>query len=80
MSSLIHFPFLWMDLLCVTGFIIGTFYLWIHYENLDDRKYRKMATQSLFHCVKCGELFQIKGNKETADCPACNKNNLRLRF
>lgn len=80
MNSLVHFPFIWMNLLCVAGFIIGIFYLWINYENRDDKKYRKMAAQSLFHCVKCGELFQTRGHRETADCPACNKNNLRLRF
>ncbi len=80
MDALIHFPFTWMVLLCLGTFFFITFYCWVRLENLDEKKYRKLGATSLFHCVKCGELFQIQGEKESTDCPSCDKNNLRLRF
>ena len=80
MDALAHFPLTWMVLLSLGAFFVVTFYFWIRFEDRDERKYRGLGATVLFHCVKCGELFQVRGQKETADCPACGKNNLRLRF
>ena len=71
---------MWMVLLSLGAFLVVTFYFWIRFEDQDERKYQELGASTLFHCVKCGELFQVYDQKEAADCPACGKNNLRLRF
>lgn len=80
MDASFALPFDWMVLLYVGLALLVTFGLWFYYENRDAKAYRELAASSLFHCIKCGELYQVRGEQESADCPACAKNNLRLRF
>lgn len=80
MDASFAIPFDWLVLLYVAAALLVSLGLWFYYENRDAKAYRELATSSLFHCIKCGDLYQVRGERESADCPTCAKNNLRLRF
>ena len=80
MESLIHFPFPSAVTIILAISTCLTLFFWIRLENAEHKKMRKLLTTSLFHCLHCEKLYEVRGDTEAADCPDCNKNNLRLRF
>ena len=80
MDALVGLSLDWLVFLFLSFFFIVTFFLWHRYEQRDEKRYRELAVSPLFHCIRCGELFTGRGEVEEADCPACGKKNLRLRF
>ena len=80
MESLIHFPFPSAVTIILAISTCLTLFFWIRLEYAEHRKMRKLLATSLFHCLHCEKLYEVRGDTEAADCPDCNKNNLRLRF
>jgi rRNA maturation endonuclease Nob1 len=54
--------------------------MWLYYDRRDRNLYDTQRHRHVFHCVKCGKLYERGGDDELADCPQCGFWNDRLRF
>ncbi len=74
-----------MDLVTATViycFIVAALFLglWIYYDRRDHARFEAERRQVSFHCVRCGHLYSVQGEGETAACPKCGNENARLQF
>lgn len=54
--------------------------LWIFYDRRDHARFETERRRTIFHCVRCGEVYAERGETGEADCPGCGHRNGRLRF
>lgn len=54
--------------------------LWIYYDRRDHARFEAERRQVSFHCIRCGHLYAIQGERVTSVCPKCGQENERLRF
>jgi len=54
--------------------------LWFCYDRREKRLYHEERAKAIFHCVRCGHLYDRRGTRELAPCPKCEAENTRLRF
>jgi len=61
---------------------LATFFLglWIYYDRRDHARFEAERRRTIFHCVRCGEVYAKRGEFTEADCPSCGHTNGRLRF
>ena len=57
-----------------------TFGLWFYYDRRDKRLYDLERRKVNFHCIRCDTLYTEKAGTETAPCPKCGHQNIRLKF
>ena len=54
--------------------------LWIYYDRMDRKFCDRQRFRHVYRCVKCGRLYERRGQREVAPCPYCGFANDRLRF
>jgi uncharacterized paraquat-inducible protein A len=59
------------------GLILG---LWFYHDWRDRGLYDRERRKSIFHCIRCDNLYAARVGTETAQCPRCGFRNSRLRF
>lgn len=70
-----------IDVIVYGLFVIGLFgILWVYYDRRDRRMYDAQRRKITFHCIRCDALYTEPAGTETADCPKCGHNNVRLKF
>lgn len=52
--------------------------LWLYYDRRDHRRFELERRKRAFHCIRCDALYSA--GTEVARCPACNHENVRLKF
>ncbi len=52
--------------------------LWLYYDRRDHRRFELERRKRAFHCIRCDALYTA--GVEIARCPACNHENVRLKF
>lgn len=57
---------------------VGT--LWFYYDRRDRAYYDDERRKITFHCIRCDTLYTEKAGTETAPCPKCGHQNIRLKF
>ena len=61
--------------------VFGAFaVLWIYYDRRDRAFYDAQRRKISFHCIRCNHLYTEKAGLDTAPCPRCGHNNVRLKF
>ena len=61
--------------------VFGAFaVLWIYYDRRDRAFYDAQRRKISFHCIRCNHLYTEKAEMDTAACPRCGHNNVRLKF
>lgn len=63
--------------LFLAAFFLG---LWIYYDRRDHARFEAERRRSIFHCVKCDEVYAKRGELTEGECPSCGHVNGRLRF
>lgn len=70
-----------IDVIVYGLLVIGLFsVLWIYYDRRDRALYDRQRRKITFHCIRCDYLYTQPVGTETADCPKCGHNNVRLKF
>ena len=64
-------------LLIPMGVIFG---LWVYYDRTDRKLCDRQRFRHVYRCIKCGRLYDRRGQREVAPCPDCGYSNDRLRF
>ncbi len=54
--------------------------LWFYYDRRDRALYDDQRRKITFHCIRCDTLYTEKAGTETAPCPKCGHQNIRLKF
>lgn len=54
--------------------------LWIYYDRRDHARFEAERRKTIFHCIRCDQVYAARGKLETAVCPRCAHENARLRF
>jgi DNA-directed RNA polymerase subunit RPC12/RpoP len=54
--------------------------LWFYYDRRDRTLYDDERRKITFHCIRCDTLYTEKAGTETAPCPKCGHQNIRLKF
>ena len=54
--------------------------LWFYYDRMDRKFSDRQRFRHVYRCVKCGRLYERRGQREVAPCPYCGFANDRLRF
>jgi len=54
--------------------------LWYYYDRRDRAYYDAERRKITFHCIRCDTLYTEKAGTETAPCPKCGHQNIRLKF
>jgi len=70
------FPVLIYGLL-VLGVFAG---LWYFYDRRDQALYEAGRRKITFHCIRCDHVYTQPAGTETAPCPQCQHENVRLKF
>ncbi|MDQ5977555.1 MAG: hypothetical protein QG602_527 [Verrucomicrobiota bacterium] len=55
-------------------------FLWIYYDRRDRAFYDAERRKITFHCIRCDHLYTEKQGTDTAVCPKCGHENVRLKF
>jgi hypothetical protein len=63
--------------LLVAAFFLG---LWIYYDRRDHARFEAERRRTIFHCVRCDEVYAVRGEKLESPCSHCGHTNGRLRF
>lgn len=63
--------------LAVFGLLFG---LWLYYDRRDRAFFDAGRRKISFHCVRCDRLYTQPAGTETAPCPQCGHENVRLKF
>lgn len=63
--------------LCVIGLFLA---LWFYYDRRDRALYDAGRRKISFHCVRCNYLYTEPAGTDTAPCPKCGHENVRLKF
>jgi hypothetical protein len=63
--------------LVLAGFFLG---LWIYYDRRDHARFEAERRRTIFHCVRCDEVYARRGELLESDCPRCGHTNGHLRF
>lgn len=58
--------------------VIGA--LWFFYDRRDRKLCDRQRFRHVYRCIKCGRLYERRGQREVATCPDCGFANDRLRF
>jgi hypothetical protein len=70
-----------IDVVLYGAGVLGLFgFLWIYYDRRDRALYDSGRRKITFHCIRCNRLYTEKTGTETAPCPHCGHNNVRLKF
>ncbi|MAV39272.1 MAG: hydrogenase nickel incorporation protein HypA [Puniceicoccaceae bacterium] len=56
------------------------FALWYYYDRRQKRFLKKERLQTVFHCIKCNQLYAVQDAVEISECPSCGFKNDRLQF
>lgn len=54
--------------------------LWLWYDRRDRSFYESKRRRSVYHCVKCGHMYDGSSAKSVKDCPKCGFTNAPLKF
>lgn len=54
--------------------------VWFYYEHRARHAHLAQRQRSVFHCIKCGHLYEAAANSGQTSCPACGFQNQRLTF
>jgi hypothetical protein len=54
--------------------------LWFYYDRRDRAFYDVGRKKITFHCVRCDTLYTEPAGTDTAPCPKCGHQNVRLKF
>ena len=54
--------------------------LWMYYDRRDHRRFEQERRRVSFHCIRCDALYTGPAGTVVMHCPACAKENGRLRF
>jgi ribosomal protein L37AE/L43A len=54
--------------------------LWIYYDRRDHARFEAERRRTVFHCVRCDNVYAERGLLEIVKCPRCGHENGRLRF
>ncbi len=54
--------------------------LWLYYDRRDRILCDRQRFRHVYRCIKCGRLYERRGQREVAPCPDCDYANDRLRF
>lgn len=61
--------------------VLGVFgALWFFYDRRDRVFYEAGRRKITFHCIRCDQLYTQPAGTETAPCPRCRHENVRLKF
>ncbi len=61
--------------------VLGLFGVLLVYYDRRDRSFYDAGRKKIsFHCVRCNTLYTEKAGSETAPCPKCGHQNVRLKF
>lgn len=63
--------------LAVFGLLFG---LWFYYDRRDRAFFDAGRRKISFHCIRCDHLYTQAAGTETAACPKCGHENVRLKF
>jgi DNA-directed RNA polymerase subunit RPC12/RpoP len=70
-----------IDVLVYGLLLLGTFgFLWVYYDRRDREFYDQSRRKVTFHCIRCDQLYTQPPGAETAPCPKCGHQNVRLKF
>jgi rRNA maturation endonuclease Nob1 len=58
--------------------VIGV--MWFLYDRRDRRICDRQRFRHAYRCIKCGRIYERRGQREVATCPDCGFANDRLRF
>lgn len=74
-------PHLTLDVVIYGLLVLGAFgFLWVYYDRRDRVFYDAERSKVTFHCIRCDHLYTEKKGVETALCPKCGHQNVRLKF
>ncbi|MGF1451595.1 MAG: hypothetical protein ACFB21_05915 [Opitutales bacterium] len=59
------------------GLIFG---IWLVYDVRSAKVWREQRRQRVYHCVKCGTLFEGPAARRTESCPRCGFEMTYLQF
>ena len=54
--------------------------LWLYYDHRDYSIFERQRRKTTFHCIKCDQLYIVRGIVDEAECPHCHRMNTRLTF
>lgn len=54
--------------------------LWIYYDRRDRARLEGTRRRRSYHCSRCGHLYALPGDPDSAPCPRCSHPNSPLRF
>ena len=60
----------------------GVFFLgmWIYYDRRDHARFEAERRKTTYHCIRCDNVYSLRGDRDTGVCPQCGHENGRLRF
>lgn len=70
----------YLALLYIGLFLIPLLILSFYYDKRDINQHNKQRSLVVFHCVKCENVYSLRGGSEMGNCPKCEFNNVRLKF
>ncbi len=74
-------PSFTFDVVLYGVLVLGVFgFLWAYYDRRDRSYYDTGRRLITFHCVRCDHLYTEKAGTQTAPCPKCGHQNVRLKF
>lgn len=53
---------------------------WVYYDRRDRSFFDVGRRKISFHCIRCDHLYTQPDGTETAPCPKCGHENVRLKF
>lgn len=69
----------WAFLYLLSG-VGSIFALWLYYDLRDRRLHVAARRTTVFHCVKCANIYSATGGVSSAQCPRCGFHNSKLKF
>jgi hypothetical protein len=81
MRAVVSAPEVTLEILIFGLSLIGVFLvMWIYYDRRDRGLYDAGRRKITFHCIRCDQLYTGCAGTETASCPKCGHENMRLKF
>ncbi len=54
--------------------------LWMYYDRREHIRFEKERRHTVFHCIRCDQLYTAPAGTELCRCPRCNHENTKLKF
>jgi len=54
--------------------------LWLYYDRREHTRFELERRKTVFHCIRCDQLYTAPAGTELSKCPRCSHENVRLKF